>query len=63
MSVAEKRVPSPCINTCQLNRDDVCEGCFRSLKEIGDWIELTNAQRVEVLLRCNERRKHYGLVL
>lgn len=59
----DHRVASPCVNTCQLNQDDVCEGCFRSINEIGTWIDLSDEQRVEVLRRCNERRKHYGMVL
>jgi predicted Fe-S protein YdhL (DUF1289 family) len=63
MIVSERPVSSPCVNTCQLNADDICEGCYRSVQEIGDWMMLDNEARKEVLRRCVERRKNDGMCL
>lgn len=63
MIVSERPVASPCVNTCQLNADDICEGCYRSVQEIGDWMMLDNEARKEVLRRCAERRKNDGMCL
>ena len=50
-------VKSPCISICVLNEEDICEGCYRSAQEITDWIELSNPQKEQVLLKVNERFK------
>jgi predicted Fe-S protein YdhL (DUF1289 family) len=49
--------PSPCISICRL--DDAtgwCEGCWRTIDEIRDWIILTPDERRAVLTRVAERR-------
>ena len=38
-------VLSPCIGICTINPEGLCEGCFRNLHEIGNWLYFTNAQR------------------
>ncbi|HYC45271.1 MAG TPA: DUF1289 domain-containing protein [Burkholderiales bacterium] len=50
-----KRVASPCVRNCCLDDDDICLGCFRTLKEICAWSESSDEQRVEILKRCGER--------
>ncbi len=32
-----RRPPSPCLNICTLDEDDVCTGCLRTLDEIASW--------------------------
>ena len=50
-------VKSPCISVCVLNDEDICEGCYRSAQEITDWTELSNPQKVQVLVKVSERYK------
>jgi predicted Fe-S protein YdhL (DUF1289 family) len=49
--------PSPCISVCRLSdATGWCEGCFRTIDEIRDWIILTPDERRAVLARVAERR-------
>ncbi len=61
--MVEQQVASPCVNNCQLNHEDVCQGCYRSIAEIVAWMELSNDQRRDVLRRCRERRIDDGMLL
>lgn len=36
---------SPCIGICEVNESGLCQGCFRTLHEIGQWLNFSNAQR------------------
>jgi len=43
-------VVSPCINICRMDlAGKYCQGCGRTLLEIGRWDQMTEAQRVEVM--------------
>lgn len=57
MSEQQPPVKSPCISVCALDEDDICMGCYRSLREIGEWSEMSNARRREVIVLANERCK------
>ena len=48
-------VASPCVRNCCLNLDDICVGCGRSLQEIKDWSQLSDAQRIVVLGLARDR--------
>lgn len=48
-------VKSPCISVCVLNAEDICEGCYRSAREITDWSVLSNEGKREVLQRARRR--------
>ncbi len=50
-------VPSPCVDKCCLNDNDVCMGCFRSLQEILDWGGADSQARLEILGMAEERKK------
>jgi uncharacterized protein len=52
-----KRVPSPCVRNCCLDAHNICLGCHRSLREICDWSDASDAERVEILARCQLRRE------
>lgn len=41
--------PSPCVAICELNADDICTGCMRSLDEIGDWGSASERRRQQIL--------------
>jgi predicted Fe-S protein YdhL (DUF1289 family) len=40
---------SPCIGICQVNESGLCEGCFRTLDEIGSWCNYSAAQREHLM--------------
>ena len=46
---------SPCISICALNEEDICIGCYRSGKEITEWMLMTNSEKKAVLLKSAER--------
>ena len=42
----DKGVPSPCMSVCQLGSETaLCQGCLRTLGEIGQWGNADDAQR------------------
>ncbi len=49
------QIESPCVGICELNQQDVCTGCGRSLDEIGDWLEATAAEKTVVAERARRR--------
>jgi predicted Fe-S protein YdhL (DUF1289 family) len=48
-------VASPCVRNCCLDLDDICVGCGRSLQEIKNWSQLSDAQRIVVLGLARDR--------
>ena len=52
-------VKSPCISVCALDEDDVCTGCFRTLREISDWSAYSNAKKREVVSEARQRMSDY----
>lgn len=58
MSIIEPKenpIQSPCIAMCELNRSDVCKGCFRSRQEIADWSQSNNDEKMQVLENAYQR--------
>jgi predicted Fe-S protein YdhL (DUF1289 family) len=49
-------VASPCIAVCQLDANDVCIGCQRTMDEIRDWPILTADEKRAVLANVAARR-------
>ena len=50
-------VKSPCVEICQLDMArDICLGCFRTMDEIAGWVEMTDAEKRDVLAATNRRR-------
>ena len=49
-------IASPCIGICAVNADSICLGCYRSLAEIGAWLQLDDQARVDVLANCQDRK-------
>ena len=48
---------SPCIAVCRLDEaTGFCEGCYRTIDEIRDWIIMLPDERQAVLQRLAERR-------
>ena len=47
--------PSPCISVCALDEDGVCQGCLRTIEEIGNWSSMSAADKHAVLDRIAEQ--------
>lgn len=50
-------IESPCIGQCCLNDDQICEGCYRSLDEIGQWTLVDDETRSQFLANIEERKR------
>lgn len=49
---------SPCIGVCMMNSDTgLCDGCFRTLAEIGDWWDYSADEKRAILAKLAERRQ------
>lgn len=52
-----KNIESPCISVCKISAvNRLCEGCWRTVEEIRDWLTLDRDQRLEVLEQLHARR-------
>jgi predicted Fe-S protein YdhL (DUF1289 family) len=54
-SLKSAAVPSPCVNICRLNAEGLCVGCRRSLSEIAEWSQASDARRLEILSTLEAR--------
>jgi hypothetical protein len=48
--------PSPCIDICKLNENDVCVGCKRTIAEIARWPAMTAEEQWSVVQALPQRR-------
>jgi predicted Fe-S protein YdhL (DUF1289 family) len=48
-------LPSPCVSICAMNNDDLCIGCFRTSREIREWLLMEDDERLEVITKAAER--------
>jgi len=47
---------TPCVAICRIDgASGLCVGCGRSVREIGDWIEMTEDARLALMARLPER--------
>ncbi|MBK8972908.1 MAG: DUF1289 domain-containing protein [Hahellaceae bacterium] len=51
-------IPNPCVRNCCLDRDDVCMGCHRTLKEILDWHGYTDEEKRALIEALEQRKKN-----
>jgi len=45
----KSKTESPCVNICELNENDICVGCGRSIDEIINWnqiVQNNNSEKV-----------------
>ncbi|MFA6968781.1 DUF1289 domain-containing protein [Bosea sp. (in: a-proteobacteria)] len=50
-------ISSPCIKACMLDPvSKLCEGCGRSMAEIARWGSLSEAERLAIMARLQERQ-------
>ncbi|MBK6629608.1 MAG: DUF1289 domain-containing protein [Betaproteobacteria bacterium] len=57
-SLTATPVRSPCVKVCEMDEAiGLCKGCFRTQDERDWWVAYTDAQQLEVLRRCEQRRE------
>jgi predicted Fe-S protein YdhL (DUF1289 family) len=49
-------INSPCNNVCQLDKNDVCIGCFRTLDEIANWTKYNHDEKLRVMELIQQRK-------
>lgn len=54
--MSEEKTASPCIRICCLDLQEVCVGCYRTLREIREWHEADEDRKREILANCEKRR-------
>ena len=54
------RVPSPCVNVCELDEAGVCMGCLRTTAEIAAWPGMDEVARSGLLEELERRRRRVG---
>lgn len=60
--VIDRSVPSPCVGLCTLNaKTELCDGCFRSMDEIREWIIMPREEKLEALDEIQLRKKKLGI--
>ncbi len=48
-------ITSPCVSICSMDSKDVCIGCYRTAKEIREWLLMEDDERLEVIVKAAER--------
>ncbi|BFM48869.1 DUF1289 domain-containing protein [Marinomonas sp. THO17] len=54
-STQQERLPSPCVNVCYLDDNDVCVGCYRTGYEISQWGSLAIEGQRAIMQKVRER--------
>ena len=49
-------VPSPCVKVCQFGGTAYCDGCFRNIDEIREWMIMSREQKLLVLDNITKRK-------
>jgi len=57
------QIASPCIGVCVLDSNNICQGCFRSSDEIGQWTRLSREQQQQVIASSWQRARDSGKLL
>lgn len=60
--MANSNTETPCIGVCQLDQDNMCIGCFRTLSEISLWSRLSSLQKAAVMLEVKNREERVNQV-
>ena len=56
LSEVVPHVPSPCVSVCVMHpQTGQCEGCLRTLQEIGDWSRMPDEAKRQVWQRIQWR--------
>ncbi|WP_020179097.1 DUF1289 domain-containing protein [Methylopila sp. M107] len=56
--MASRPIKSPCVQVCVVDpANGWCEGCYRTLAEIGGWMRYSDAERDRVIATLGARRR------
>jgi len=47
-------VITPCTGKCNLDSNDICMGCYRTSSEITDWINKSEDEKIDIVIRCKK---------
>lgn len=50
-----RNVITPCIGECKVDENDVCIGCYRTATEISDWINKSDDEKIDIVIRCKKK--------
>lgn len=50
-----KNVITPCIGQCALDENDVCKGCYRTSLEITNWVNKSEDEKIDIVIRCKKK--------
>ncbi len=50
-----RNIITPCIGQCDLDKNDVCIGCYRSAMEITDWMDKSEDEKIDIVIRCKKK--------
>lgn len=53
-------VPSPCVDVCELDDNNLCMGCFRHSDEIMAWPSLDSEGKRKILGNIEQRRRRWN---
>jgi predicted Fe-S protein YdhL (DUF1289 family) len=57
VNLAPEHVSSPCVKLCALDpRSGYCVGCYRTIDEVANWVEMSAEDKRAVLERVARRR-------
>tara|TARA_S200000501_G_C20859112_1_gene758970 strand:+ start:2759 stop:2965 length:207 start_codon:yes stop_codon:yes gene_type:complete len=51
-------LPSPCVSICQLDDNQICKGCLRTIEEIINWSDFSEEIKSKVWNSIIVRRKN-----
>ncbi len=54
-------IKSPCIKQCQLDNNQICQGCWRHIDEIINWSQLSDAEKQSILEKISKRTQQTPL--
>lgn len=50
-------IETPCRKVCKINKkNELCEGCFRTIEEIARWATYSSAQRLQIMRTLPSRK-------
>jgi predicted Fe-S protein YdhL (DUF1289 family) len=50
-------VPSPCVKVCQFSGSEFCDGCYRNIDEIREWMIMSREQKLLALDNISVRKQ------
>jgi len=54
-------IDRPCLKKCELDKNDVCLGCYRTLDDMRCWHSSNKDEKVEMLQLAEVRQKEHKI--